>query len=320
VLKEARLQQPKLYKKETIMQLNKLDYNYVAPGEPEHDKTIFRVSASQIHKFTHQTALWYRKNVLKEPLEQETPLVLGTCLHYLAEMYSKNGTISNDDREELYDYLALNRSELVDETEIRFQLTPMWKKLRDHLEMHPIQLSEVHTTKQIAPSIIAGGTIDGIRTLDGSQPTCLEDLRGKTVQLVDFKTVTAVNPPKTVLQEYKQQMYVYASALKAEYDITINEATIIYITKAQTNRLGIVKKDGTRSKLADVEPQVAEVTIQIDEASVTFIDSLIQLIAESVTLFTEQPSLRHILMQHQEYKGNSTELPYIFTEKEEMEI
>jgi hypothetical protein len=115
-------------------------------------------------------------------------------------------------------------------------------------------------------------------------------------------------------------MYVYALALKKEYDITASTASIIYITKIQTNRLGVVKIDGTRSKLADVPPKVGEVKIDIDESSLEFIEGLINLIAESVQLFIEKPEYRHIIMQDSRYKNNSTPIKYKIAKEEEIEV
>jgi hypothetical protein len=166
--------------------MNKLEYGYQKSGEPVVASTTFRIGASQVHKFSHQTSLWYRKNILGEPQEHETATVLGTSIHYLAEQFTKNGRISDEDRTEIYDYITLKRSETVDEQEIRAQLTPMWKKLRGHLELNPIQLSEISAINSLPNGFIFGGTIDGIRTLDGSTPTSLEELQGKTVELVDF--------------------------------------------------------------------------------------------------------------------------------------
>ena len=302
------------------MTQNKLEYTYQNPSEPLHDPSVFRVSASQIHNFTHQTSEWYRKNVLGEKMETCTALVLGTSLHYLGQKYSENNTIADEDREEIYDYIILNKSELVDEPEIRSQLTAMWPKLKGHLELNPVQLSEVTAISKLPNGMTFGGKIDAIRTLDGSNPTCLEDLRGQSVELIDYKTTSALNPPKTVLQAYKHQLYVYSLALKREYNITASIASIIYITKAQTNRYGVVKKDGTRNKLADNPPKVAEVKVSIDEPALEFIESLINLVADSVQMFIENPTMRYALMQDGRYRDNNTTLPFKVGNQTELEI
>jgi len=290
--------------------LTKLDYNYIPEGQALPDQTIFRIQASQISNFFDYTNSWYREKLLggSPMFGGNTSSILGTCIHWAAECYIKDKQITEPNKEEMYAYIdqqATNNTE-IDAVTIRQQLTPMWRTLREYIDRDPGGLVEPFIELEILPGITAGGSIDRLKPVnDNTIYHSLEELRGKTVDIQDWKTTSALSAPTKITKNYEWQLLVYAYVLHKKYDITTRYVTDVFLTRDNCGRLNASGKP-----MKDYPSVVGEVSKPVTEESLLFIESLIKVVAHSVEAFVTKPELRYLLMQDYRYKSDTTTLPF----------
>jgi len=291
--------------------VNKLEYEYTKPGHPPHDPTSFRIQASSIGKYFSNTAQWYRGKLLGEPSQfgDSTSSVLGTALHWAAENYIA-GTLDAAAKQEMYDYIMIkaeSNPDLIDEPYIRNNLTPMWRVLREYINSNPGGLPESFAQLEILPGITVGGSIDLIQVVgDESVYTNLDQLRGKTVNIIDWKTTSSLNPPKQMDRAYQWQLLTYAYVLHKLYGITTDTISNVYITHNQVNRIS----EKTGKPMKDYPSTVTPITVPVTQDDLDFIESVIQLIAHSVHRFVTTPADRFLIAQDYRLVGNTAQLPF----------
>ena len=297
--------------------MNRLDYQYGHVPNPES----FRIQASAISQFFDHTNSFYREKLLNEQgFQGNTSSVLGTSLHWAAEQYITHGSISPADKQEMYDYIteqATMLPELVDETEIRTQLTPMWQTLKQYIYDNPISLAEPFIELELMPNLTVGGSIDAIRCIDGSLGyQSISELTGKTVELIDWKTTAAMNPPTSMPKGYEWQLLVYSYVLKQKYNITVSQITNVYITRHNVNRIS----ETTGKPLKDYPSTIGTVSKPVTPESLDFIESIIKVVADSVYTFVTQPNLRYLLAMDWRLRHNTQVLPFKFGVTQHEEI
>ena len=300
--------------------LNKLDYHYVPEGQPLPDPESFRIQASGISDFIYKTNAWYREKILGEKgFEGSTSSVSGTAVHWAAQCYIMEGTISPENKQEMYDYMDEQQAKFpdqVDAQECRNRITPMWQALREYINQNPGGLCEPMVEMEVLPGITVGGSIDRIKPIgDTKVYTDIEQLRGKTVEIDDWKTTSKkYASEKTITQSdmstgYEWQLLVYAYVLKKKYDITVLNMRDVFITREHP-------PGKTKSYPATVVPIHKPVT----QESLDFIESIIELVAYSVREFVINPPYRYLLAQDMRLKDNNTILPFAKMYGEEEEI
>lgn len=292
--------------------MNKLSYNYVPEGHPPHDETSFRIQASAISSFFDHTNSWYREKLLGEVgFTGNTASVLGTALHWTAENYIKDGSVSAENKQEMYDYVMMEaekQPDLVEEAEIRSQLTQMWPMLREYIDNNPGGLAEPQVTSDVLPGITVGGSIDLIRPVDDTTVyTDIEQLRGMTVDIIDWKTSGTMSPPTKMSKGYEWQLLVYAYVLKTKYSITVRNIVDVFITKAYIGRVSPT----TGKPMKDYYPTIGEVAKPVTDESLAFIRSLIEIVAHSVESFVTTPGVqRGLLAQDARLLTHTDTLPF----------
>lgn len=309
------------------MALNKLDYEYdnqTIPG-------TFRISASQISNFFDFTNNWYRKNLLGEDVgfKGSTSSVAGTCIHWAAENYIKDGQLTQENKDEMYAYIneqAEKFPDLVNPDQCREIMTPMWRSLREFINDNPGGLVEPFLEIEILPGITVGGSIDRLYIPgDTTIYTSLEQLRGKTVIIQDWKTTsTKYASDKSITQSamsknYEWQLLVYAYVLKKAYNINTQAIQDIFITREYEGEIS--EKTGKRGKA--YPSMVVPIGKPVHPEDLDFIESIINIVANSVQSFVLNPGpQRGLLAQDWRLINHTAELPFpaITASKAEEEI
>ena len=296
--------------------LNRLDYNYGNKSIPG----TFRISASQISNYFDFTNNWFRKNLLGEDVgfQGSTSSVAGSCVHFAAESYIKNNLqLPQEDKGEMYAYIdeqANKLPDLVDPIQCREIMTPMWRSLREHLQANPGGLAEPFVEIEILPGITVGGSIDLIQVPgDSTIYTDLEQLRGKSIYIKDYKTTsTKYASDKSITQSamtkaYEWQLLTYAFALKKAYNINTLAIQDIFVTREYEGEIS--EKTGKRGKA--YPSMVVPITKPVTPESLEFIESIINIVAHSVQSFVLNPGpQRGLLSQDWRLINHTAQLPF----------
>lgn len=256
-----------------------LDYNDGSGFLPEG---AFRISASQFNGFMSYPHNWYRENVLGEKgFMGNTASVLGTCVHYIAEMVGKG---SHPDIAQIEQYIT-NESTLpdgtpnedVDASVVRANYEQMGSVLVNDYLLHNIPTKvEPFVLHELQPGYFPSGSIDAI---DGS---CI----------VDYKTYNSKTKPKSIPLHYKYQLLIYAYICQ-KMGMEISRIKLVYVNRNIDG--GISEK--TQKPLKSYPPEVTELTECIDADDMDFIESCMNLCCETVQKAKEQPELAYLLFR-----------------------
>ena len=291
----------------------RLDYISGSTIIPED---AFGISPSSLGKFFDEPHLWYRQYILKETnFDTTTSTVLGTIVHFCAEEFLTTGKV---DKLEIYKYIYKNAfteldenfpttehealpyleqltSTIIDIPYILEQYKIMGNALITELKKRPKSLceTEVMVAAEVIPGYFVAGSCDLIQGQD----------------IYDYKTTSSLSAPSSVSYGYKLQLLAYAYAL-VKSGRKINTASIIWITTNQVNRFNDKGKP-----LADY-PATCTISsaIKIDEQSLSFIESILKLVAETIQFVKDNPDKAYIVFR--DYRLKFPELPQIpFTRK-----
>lgn len=296
--------------------MNKLDYSYGNLTKPG----TFRISASQISSFFDFTNNWYRKNLLGEDVGfiTSSSATAGTAIHWAAENYIKdNLQLTQEAKDEMYAYIdeqAAKFPDLVNSDQCREIISPMWRSLREFIQQNPGGLVEPFLEVEILPGITVGGSIDRLYIPgDTTIYTDLEQLRGKSVYIQDWKTTsTKYASDKSITQSamtknYEWQLLVYAYVLKKAYNINTLAIQDIFITREYEGEIS--EKTGKRGKA--YPSMVVPITKPVTPESLEFIESIINIVAHSVQSFVLNPGpQRALLAQDWRLSNHTAELPF----------
>jgi len=294
---------------------NKLNYDYIEPGTEsnlENLPSTFRINASSIGNFFDHTPAWYQEKFNNvKAFSGSQASVLGTSLHRLAELYSIHGTISAEDRDEIYEYMDLQACDDIDPNQIRTDIRPMWEQLKLHLQSNPSSLNEPFIYHQLATNLIVGGSIDSLIDLTdpGATYESLADLpQSHQYKIVDYKSTSAKSPITRWSKSYKFQQLVYAWVL-AQQGINVTQIELLFITKQQGGEIST--KSGKPLKL--YPSTTYQLTEPVTPDDLTFIGQIIELISDSVQLFNNQPELQSVIAQDNRWKQSPPINKYQFT-------
>jgi len=304
--------------------MNKLSYTYIAPGEensPQHDTTTFRIQASSIASFIDYTSSWYSEKLLGQGgFEGNVSSIAGTVIHYMAEQFSLHGAISPEDKADIIEYIAQETAPLgLSSDEVLTRVRPMWAALKEYLSINPSNLNEPYT--EVATpiqGIVAGGSIDSIIDLTdpSARYTSLDELpRNHIYKLVDYKTTSAKQPPKSFSRAYSWQLLTYAYSL-SKIGINVTEIELVYILAEHIGEIS--PKTGKQMK--SYPAQVVPLTKPITADDLAFIESLINLIAHSVHRFITVPADRFLLAQDYRLLNDTTPIHYASMEQPSQDI
>jgi len=249
----------------------------------------FRISASQFSSFMDYPHNWYRQNVLGETgFEGNTASVLGTVVHYCAEMVGKG---SHPDVAQIEQYIT-NCETLddgtpnidVDASIVRESYEQMATTLINDYLLHnmPTQV-EPFVQHELQPGYFPSGSIDAIQN----------DI------IVDYKTYNSKTKPRAMPQYYKYQLLIYAYIYR-KMGMDIQRIRLVYVNRYIDG--GLSEKTG--KPLKSYPPEVTVLTEQIDADDMDFIESLMNLCCESVQKAKEDPSLSYLIFRDYRLKEN----------------
>ena len=229
-------------------------------GMQELPEGSFKISPSGVSGFFNYTANWYNENLLgNDGFNGNTASINGSIVHFAAE-HDRIPTI-----DEVDDYLALQKCDY-DRDEIMNNYPDMCTAIiADNID-HTIESKEQFKFTHIKDVVYVGGTYDAITT------------NGNLKTLVDYKTATT--KPSRFSKDYRMQMLTYCYILKKN-NIHIDQIELRYIVRA-TKTLPV-------RVISFIEP--------IDNSNLEFIESVLNMMADSVIAFRDYPHLRHIISQ-----------------------
>lgn len=253
----------------------------------ELTNNAFRISASQVSKFFDSTAAWYREHLMGEGgFEGNTATELGNCVHAGIDMFVCTGDIDYDQIEEYIETLGPE----IDKDHIRAQYPQMLTAVIPFVQRHKPAETERFVFHELLPGIVAGGSIDAIQgrvVKSGDTITYPDD-----VTIMDWKTTSSKTAPTRFSRNYWFQQMVYAWVLKQQ-GVNVRWIKLVYITQSDVGRIS----EKTGKPLKDYPSEVSVVTEEVTETNLELIGSCLQLIAESVQTWNNQPELRYLLAQ-----------------------
>lgn len=285
----------------------------------------FGISPSNIYKFFDKPHEWFREQILgEEGFKGSTSSVLGTCVHFCAEQYSKYGTVdvdqifkyiyketcsnaneeywgavasftgSQEEREEGFTNFILNNCDNpdIDAQTILDQWKPMGQTVINHLYTEGVpQRSEELIKAQIPVENLPLGITppdDSISFFaSGSCDAVLNDS-----VLIDYKTTSDKTPKNYIPMHYRYQLLTYAYIYN-KMGIPVDRIRIIWVTRNETNRIS----EKTNKPMKDYPSQAVAVTEQITEQDLLFIESILKLISETVYMYKLYPQLAYTLFK-----------------------
>lgn len=245
----------------------------------------FRISPSGVSKFFSETTKWYRENLLGEAgFDGNTSTVLGTIVHHFAECAATGKTPRNPEAV-VKQYLDTREIE-IDREEVETH----WKDMSDVLisEFVSTITRRVHSVEQfifhkMSNGVYVAGSYD-LLVKTNDEPEYIMR-KGKkvlnpraTYKIVDYKT--AAKKPSSFSYAYRMQSLVYAWVMiQKGYNVTHIE--LQYVVKP-TKTLPV---------------RHVEFTHEITEIDLAVIKNVLEIVAESVKVWREQPEMRHLLAQ-----------------------
>lgn len=235
----------------------------------------FKISPSRLSKFFDETNGWYRECVLNEAamFSGNTASVLGTCVHGLAAMHTKEGVF---DEAAVERHLSTITDPTIDVNYVRTQYPVMAHTLIDTFTSKVRGEAEPFIFHEIMPGFVVAGSVDLLLPNE----------------IVDYKTTSAFSAPTSVSRNYWFQQMAYVWIMKQK-GVNIKRFSLKYITNHVTGRVS----EKTGKPLQDYPCTISTVTHEVTGDDLVTIEGVLRLVAESVKCFQEKPELRHLLAQ-----------------------
>ena len=281
--------------------MNMFDYN-----PPKLKEGVFKISPSSLYKFSEKTHEWFSHKFLGEDLfVPNTGSVTGTIVHEILDCYVSDRTEPTTQQIQTY-VDSIQGDESYSTHEVMMNYEVMARLGKDWIDKQEFHSAEEYISHELAPNICVAGTYDGVTiNPDGSQT------------VIDYKTTYGGLAPKKMEAKHRWQLLCYASILnKHGWNITHIEA--VYISRYKPGKVS--EKTGKTGKA--YPSLLTPIREPITDDSLQFIDSLIDLVFDTVQFFFENPQHANICFKDQRLKGRPfDELVKIYKlEKEEEEF
>ena len=239
---------------------------------------VLKFSPSQFSQFIDKPHQWYRTEVLREDgFSHNTSTVIGTIVHYCAEMVSKGEEV---DQKAIEEYISsLEKHEDYDPVVVRAHWVAMAERLvNDYVLEHEFLEVETQHVVEIKQKYYAGGKLD---RLEGTKEDCM---------VVDYKSYSSKTKPKTIPQYYKYQILVYAWIL---YNLgyTVTRIRLVYINRHIEGEIS----EKTNKQMKSYPPEVTILTETITQEDIDFIGSLLDLAVDTCEASKAHPELTHVI-------------------------
>ena len=238
----------------------------------------FKISPSRFAQFVDYPHNWYRSEVLKEQLfSHNTSSVLGTIVHYCAEMVAKSKPVDIKCIEEYIDSL-----EVTDDYKpevVREHYKVMAETLvNDYVQGNEFLAVEEFKYAHVKKDYYIGGIVD---FLQGVKEDCL---------VGDYKSYHSKTKPRAIPANYRYQLLVLCSLWKANgYSPT--RIRLVYINRPIVGEIS----EKTGKQLKSYPSEVTVLTESLTPEDFTFIDSLLDLCVDSVEASVKHPELTHVI-------------------------
>lgn len=280
------------------MEPTKLDYVSGASILPEG---AFGISPSQLATFFSSPTTWYKEQVLgeKASFDGNTSSYIGTCVHFIAEEYTKTGTY---DKSEIYKYLIkelvsdpsnlpdFNNDEAckeylrtnADKPDIDvFKILDRFENMGENIIAYLARVGKPsHAEDLIKAEVKPGYFVSG---------SC-DAYNEATKTITDYKTTAMTSIKENIPYNYKLQLLCYAYIYRA-MGFRVDKIQIVWITQPDLNRIS----EKTGKPLKSYPCQVVPVTYLLQEEDWNLIDGILALVAETVATSKDTPDLRHII-------------------------
>lgn len=251
--------------------------DYVSSPVPEDCK--FKISPSAFASFVSRPWQWYRQQVQGlDTFEYNTSSVIGTIVHYCAQQLALGKEV---DEEEIEAYINKHKeNENYSKDEVSLNWYQMAYELVNNyvLLQNDILAVEEQFCALVNNGIYAAGTTD---LLQGTKEDCM---------LVDYKTYNSKTKPKAIPADYKYQLLVYCWILR-KLGYNVNRIRLVYINRNIDGGLS----EKTNKPLKSYPPEVVVLTETVAEEDFVFIESMLNLCQETLTVSEKHPELRHII-------------------------
>ena len=251
------------------------------------EKAVFKVSPSQFSKFITEPHNWYREQVLKEKgFTHNTSSVLGTVVHYCAEMASTNNPVDKEAIEK-YVYGHAPNDEFDPDVVMHNYPAMAMCLVNDYVMRNKDYYLSVESQHfaEIRDGYYAGGSIDVIQ---GDKSDAM---------IVDYKTFSSKTMPKAIPSYYKHQLLTYAYILKKN-GYNVSRIRLVYVNRNIDG--GYSEKTGKPFK--SYPPVVTELTECIDDGDMEFITSCLELCVDTLQATKKHPELTHVLWHDRRLK------------------
>lgn len=239
----------------------------------------FKISPSAFAKFIQTPHNWYRDEVLKEnPFSYNTASVIGTCVHYCAEKVAKQEHV---DIEAIEEYInSLESTDEYDPRVVRESYIEMAEVLVNDYVNQQNDILEVETSHvlELDRGYWVGGTVD---LLQGTKAECM---------ISDYKTYNSKTKPRSIPQNYKYQLLVYAYVLK-QLGYGVTRIRLVYVNRHIEGEIS----EKTGKQMKSYPPEVTVLTESIGEEDMLFIESLLYLSIDSLKAAEKHPELLHVI-------------------------
>lgn len=258
---------------------------YVSTPIPEDG--VLKFSPSQFAKFISAIHAWYRDEIAGDnPFSHSTSTVIGTIVHYCAEMVAKGKEVSTKHINEYIDSLEVNDDYIP--SIVRAQYPEMAERLvNDYVMENSFLEVEVPHYAEVSKKYYAAGTLDA---LQGTKEDCM---------IVDYKTYHSKTKPRAIPSGYKYQLLVYAFILRKN-GYGVNRIRLVYINRHIEGEVSLT----TGKKLKSYPPEVTELTESITEDDMAFIESQLQLAVATVEFGKEHPHMLNVIYHDPRLKSD----------------
>ena len=215
-------------------------------------------------------------------IENKTPLMLGNCVHACMQQKIERGSI---DYQLVDNYISTLDASNIDISLIREQYPIMTQAIIDQYLKYnkPSKPKcEEFVYYEVIPGIYASGSIDMYS-------------EEKDGVITDWKTMGSLDSarvPTSFPRAYYFQQLTYAWILN-KLGRKVNYCKLIFVSRNNTNRIS----QTTNKALKDYPSTVTELIEPITKENMEFIDGVINLIANSINTWNNEPDLRYLLAQ-----------------------
>ena len=239
---------------------------------------IFKFSPSQFAKFIQAPHQWYRSEVLGEKeFSHSTSTVIGTIVHYCAEMVAKQQEVDKAVIEDYIDSLDIHEDYNPDIVRDKY-LTMAECLVNDYVLENQFLEIETNHSAEVRDGYFAAGQLDN---LQGTKEDCM---------IGDYKSYSSKTKPKSIPAYYKYQLLVYAWILiQNGYNPT--RIRLIYVNRHIEGEIS----EKTNKQMKSYPPEVTVLTEAITSEDIEFIEGLLLLAVDSVEATKKYPELTHVI-------------------------